>query len=78
VSTPEHLDRYALAVKGFKAATGRKLNGYIFIAVDSGAEVYYGGSVIESSTADVRAMLAKVEATRTFLRGNLKRAGVAA
>ena len=78
MSTPEHLDRYSAAVHAFRAATGRALDGFIFIAVDDKGEVYYGASVIGSSTADVRAMLAKVEATRTFLRGNLKRAGVAA
>jgi hypothetical protein len=40
----KHLDRWSAAKEAFKAATGREIEAYALVAVDSAGEVYYGAN----------------------------------
>ena len=67
MSTPEHLDRYALIRDTFAKQVGRTLEGYAVFAVDSSGEVYEGGHC-PGEAKDIRAMLRAMKATEKHLQ----------
>jgi hypothetical protein len=76
VSDPhnDHLDRWEVARNAFKAATGRDIEAYALVLVDSTGEVYYGGNFaghhkalllrLSAMTGDLKAIMAKAAATQ--------------
>jgi hypothetical protein len=63
----KHLDRWKAARDAFKAATGRDIEAYALVAVDSTGEVYYGAN-FSHNESHRRAILPKLAA----LFGDLK------
>lgn len=65
---PDHLDRWQVARDAFKAATGRNIQAYALVAVDSTGEVYYGANYGDHT----KAMLMKLSEIVGDIKAKLK------
>jgi hypothetical protein len=64
----KHLDRWRAAKEAFSAQTGREIQAYALVMIDTTGEVHWGGDYSSDAVAQ-RELLRKLE----HLRGELKR-----